>query len=173
MLYNFQGKEPQIQDNVYLGPGCRIIGQVKIEKDASIWPNAVLRGDLASIHIGLASNVQDNCTLHVERGQGLIIGKRVTIGHGAVLHGCTIDDESLVGMGAIILNRAEIGAGCLIAAGALVPEGKKIPPGKLVMGNPGKIIRDLGPEEKAGLKNSAEGYQKLARAFLRSKENAP
>ncbi len=166
MLYNFQGKEPRIPDTVYLGPGCRIIGQVKIEKDASIWPNAVLRGDLASIHIGQASNVQDNCTLHVERGQDLIIGDRVTIGHGAILHGCTIGDESLVGMGAIILNGAEIGAGCLIAAGTLIPEGKKIPPGKLIMGNPGKIIRDLEAEERTGLKKSAEGYQKLTRAFV-------
>ena len=166
MLYNFQGKEPQIQDNVYLGPGCRIIGQVTIEKEASIWPNAVLRGDLASIFIGQGSNVQDNCTIHVEKGQDLTIGDRVTIGHGAVLHGCTIGDESLVGMGAIILNGAKIGKGCLIAAGTLIPEGKKIPPGKLIMGSPGKIIRDLETKEKADLKNSAEGYQKLARAFF-------
>ncbi len=161
MQYSYRGFEPEVHQSVYLGPGCRIIGRVQINEDASIWPNAVLRGDLATIYIGKESNIQDNCTLHVDSNQDLVIGNRVTVGHGAILHGCTIGDDTLVGMGAIILNGAKIGKNCLIAAGTLIPEGKEIPSGSLVVGAPGKILRELKTEEKEGLISSARRYGKL------------
>lgn len=165
MIYEYQGNNPEIHNSVYLAPGCRVIGKVQIKKDASIWPNAILRGDLATIHIGRETNVQDNSTLHVDREQDLKIGNLVTVGHGAILHGCIIGDETLVGMGAIILNGATIGANCLIAAGTLIPERKEIPPGSLVMGNPGKIIRELKPEEKESIIKSANHYRELKNTF--------
>ncbi len=165
MIYTYQGHTPEIHETVYLGPGCRVIGKAKIKEDSSIWPNAVLRGDLATIYIGRESNIQDNSTLHVDREQDLKIGDRVTVGHGAILHGCTIGDETLLGMGAIILNGARIGANCLIAAGTLIPEGKEIPSGSLVMGSPGKILRELKPEEKEGIINSSNHYRNLKNSF--------
>jgi len=165
MIYNYRGSEPEIHHTVYLGPGCRIIGKAQIEENSSIWPNAVLRGDLATIFIGKETNIQDNCTLHVDRDQDLVIGDFVTIGHGVILHGCQIGKESLVGMGSIILNGAKIGNNCLIAAGTLIPEGKEIPSGSLVMGSPGKIVRELKPEEKEEIINSAKRYKQLKETF--------
>jgi len=165
LIYEYQGNKPEIHESVFIGPGCRIIGKAQIKKDSSIWPNAVLRGDLATIYIGWETNIQDNATLHVDRNQDLLIGNRVTVGHGVILHGCTIGDETLVGMGAIILNGARIGKNCLIAAGALIPEGKEIPSGSLVMGSPGKILRELKPEEKEQIINSAKHYRELKNTF--------
>ena len=165
MLYHYQGAEPEVEKDVYIAPGCRIIGKVIIGKDSSVWPNAVLRGDIAEIKIGEETNIQDNCTLHVDRDINLTLGNRVTIGHGAILHSCEIKSDALIGMGAIILNGASIGNNVLIAAGTLIPPGKEIPDGSLVMGNPGKVVRQLKPEEKEQIMKSAQHYKQLKTTF--------
>lgn len=134
------------------------MGEVSIGRDASVWYNAVLRGDSARIVIGAASNVQDNASVHVDAGHPVMVGERVSIGHNAVVHGCTIGDGSLIGMGAVVLSGAVIGDGCLIAGGAVVLGGTVIPDGSLVAGVPAKVRRALSDEERAGLLANAEIY---------------
>lgn len=146
----------------YIHPTATLMGDITLGDYVSIWPSAVIRGDIASIKIGSWTNVQDCCVLHVETGQPLLIGNNVTIGHGAILHGCTIGDNCIIGMGAIILDKAQIGANCLIAAGSLVPPAKIIPPGSLVMGQPGRVVRQLTAEELEKQKNSPKAYWQLA-----------
>ncbi len=142
----------------WIAPDAAVIGRVKLERHASVWFGAVLRGDNERILIGENSNVQDGCVLHTDLGAPLSIGRNCTIGHKAILHGCTIGDNSLVGMGATILNHAKIGRNCLIGANALITEGKVIPDNSLVMGAPGKVVRVLDDEAIANLPKSAEGY---------------
>ena len=142
----------------WIAPDAAVIGRVKLERHASVWFGAVLRGDNELILIGENSNVQDGCVLHTDLGAPLSIGRNCTIGHKAILHGCTIGDNSLVGMGATILNHAKIGRNCLIGANALITEGKVIPDNSLVMGAPGKVVRVLDDEAIASLPKSAEGY---------------
>ena len=149
-------KKPQIDEQAVVAEGAVVLGDVTIEKNANIWYNAVIRGDVNSIRIGEGTNIQDLAVLHVDADAPLFIGKNVTIGHGAILHGCTIQDQALIGMGAIVLNGAKIGKGSMIAAGALVPQNTVVPDGALYMGNPAKFRRMLTEEElTANLKNAA------------------
>ena len=149
-------KKPQIDEQAVVADGAVVLGDVTIEKNASVWYNAVIRGDVNSISIGEGTNIQDLAVLHVDADAPLSIGQNVTIGHGAILHGCTIKDQALIGMGAIVLNGAEIGKGSMIAAGALVPQNTVVPDGALHMGNPAKFRRMLTEEElTANLKNAA------------------
>lgn len=149
-------KTPRIDEQAVVADGAVVLGDVTIEKDVSIWYNAVIRGDANSISIGEGTNIQDLAVLHVDADASLAIGKNVTIGHGAILHGCTIKDQALIGMGAIVLNGAVIGKGSMIAAGALVLQNTVVPDGALYMGNPAKFRRMLTEEElTANLKNAA------------------
>ncbi|AZR71974.1 gamma carbonic anhydrase family protein [Anoxybacter fermentans] len=165
MKFSYKGYSPKVADDVYIAPGAQVIGDVEIGAGSSIWPNAVVRGDMAKITIGQRTNIQDNCTLHVDDEHPLIIGDDVTVGHNAVLHGCTIGNNALIGMGAIILDGAKIGDQALIGAGTLIPPGKEIPPRSLVVGSPGKVVRELKDEELAALKRSAEVYAKKAQTY--------
>ena len=142
--------------------GAKVIGDVKLESNVSIWYNAVVRGDQAPISIDENSNVQDNCVVHVSKGYPVKIGKNVSIGHGAIIHGCTIEDNVLVGMGAIILNGAKISKNCLVGAGALVTENKEFPEGSLIIGSPAKAVRQLSPEQIKGIQENADEYINLA-----------
>jgi carbonic anhydrase/acetyltransferase-like protein (isoleucine patch superfamily) len=165
MIYSLDGIVPQIDPTAWVAPDANVIGRVALEAEASIWFGATLRGDNEEIRVGAGSNVQEACVLHTDIGFPLMIGANCTIGHKAILHGCTIGDGSLIGMGAIVLNGAKIGRGCLIGAGALVTEGKEIPDGSLVMGAPGKVVRMLDATGLARLLASAEGYRQNARRF--------
>lgn len=165
MIWTLDGIAPQIHPDTWVAPDANLIGRVVLEEGASVWFCATLRGDNEEIRVGAGSNVQENCVLHTDMGFPLTIGANCTIGHKAMLHGCTIGDGSLIGMGATILNGARIGKGCLIGAGALVTEGKEIPDGSLVMGAPGKVVRTLDIEAQARLLRSAAGYQANMRRF--------
>lgn len=163
--YPFRGAEPRLGSEVFLAPGSRVIGDVELGEGTSVWFNAVLRGDVAPLQIGPGCNIQDNSVVHADPGFPTSLGAYVTVGHNAILHGCTIGDETLIGMGATVLNGAVIEEQCLIGAGALIPEGKRIPAGSVVMGVPGKVIRQLTPEERAGFRRHAEHYQALAATY--------
>ncbi len=154
-------QSPNVHPTAWVAPTAAVLGDVTLEEDVSIFYSAVLRGDINAIHIGVGSNVQDGCVVHLSRAQGCSVGRYVTVGHNAVLHACTIEDECLIGMGAIILDGAVIGARSIIGAGALVTSHKKIPPGSLVMGSPAKVIRALTEEEQSALKGWAESYVSL------------
>ena len=145
-------------DDYWVAPNATLIGQVLLERDASVWFNAVLRGDNEPIVVGAGSNVQDGCVLHTDPGFPIHIERDVTIGHMVMLHGCTIGEGTLIGIGSIVLNGAKIGANCLLGAGALIPEGKEIPPNSVVMGAPGKVIREVGEKEQRMLESAAEHY---------------
>ena len=166
-LYSLGETQPKLpEDNDYwVAPGAHLIGKVELCSGASVWFNAVLRGDNETITVGAGSNIQENCVLHTDMGFPLVIGANCTIGHKAMLHGCLIGDGSLIGMGATVLNGAKIGSGCIIGAGALVTEGKEIPDGSLVVGAPGKIIRRLEDNATADLLKSAEHYRDNMRRF--------
>ncbi|MFF7651516.1 gamma carbonic anhydrase family protein [Streptomyces sp. NPDC007983] len=157
------GKEPKVDPEAFTAPTSVVIGDVSVAAGASVWYHAVLRGDAESISVGAHSNIQDNCTVHADPGFPATVGERVTVGHNAVLHGCTVEDDVLVGMGATVLNGAHIGAGSLIAAQALVPQGMRVPPGSLVAGVPAKVRRELTEEEREHVRLNAEGYVELAR----------
>ena len=152
------GRTPDLHDTAFVAAGARIIGGVTLGPGSSVWYNAVLRADGDTITVGAKSNVQDNVSVHVDSGRPVVIGENVSIGHNAVVHGCTIGDGSLIGMGAVVLNGAKIGSGCLIAGGAVVLEGSEIPDGSLVAGVPGKVRRSLTDDERAGLLRNAEHY---------------
>lgn len=166
-LYELNGIAPHLPEDgdVFIAPGAILIGNIRLETGSSVWFNAVLRGDNELISVGQGSNVQDGCVCHTDPGFPLSIGKDCTIGHKALLHGCTIGDGALIGMGATVLNGAKIGAGCLIGAGALITEGKEIPPGSLVMGAPGKVVRQMDEAGKAMLRASAAHYQERMRSY--------
>ena len=149
----------------FIAHNATVIGTVILHNQASVWFNAVVRGDNDIITIGERSNIQDAAVLHVDPGVPLTLGKNVSVGHQAMLHGCTIGDGSLVGIGAIIMNHAVIGSGCLIAAGALIPEGKTYPDGVLILGSPGKVVRELEPEEKEDLLKNADVYVQRAKLY--------
>lgn len=152
----------KIAESVFLAPGAQVVGDVKVGANSSIWYNAVLRGDTNPIVIGENTNVQDNTVLHVNRNRGLYIGNNVTIGHGAIVHGCTVGNNVLIGMGSIILDGVEIEDYCIIGAGSLVTANKVIPEGSMVYGNPAKVIRMLTEEEKESILVSARNYCEVA-----------
>ncbi|EEX16134.1 transferase hexapeptide repeat containing protein [Citreicella sp. SE45] len=164
-LYALDGIEPTIDDSAWVAPDANLIGKVVLEEAASVWFGSTLRGDNEEIRVGAGSNVQENVVCHTDMGYPLVIGPGCTIGHKVMLHGCTIGENSLIGMGATILNGAKIGRNCLIGAGALITEGKEIPDGSLVMGVPGKVVRALDEAAIEGLRKSALGYQANARRF--------
>jgi carbonic anhydrase/acetyltransferase-like protein (isoleucine patch superfamily) len=165
MIYALDGIRPQIHPDTWVAPDANLIGRVVLEAGASVWFGATLRGDNEEIRVGAGSNVQENAVLHTDMGFPLTIGANCTIGHKAMLHGCTIGDGTLIGMGAMVMNGSRIGRGCLIGAGALITEGKEIADGSLVMGAPGKVIRLLDAEARARLLRSAAGYQANMRRF--------
>lgn len=158
------GSAPDIDPTAFTAPTSVVIGDVTLAAGASLWYQAVLRGDLGPIVIGADSNIQDNCSVHVDPGHPVTVGERVSVGHNAVLHGCTVEDGVLIGMGATVLNGAHIGAGSLVAAQALVPQGMRVPPGSLVAGVPAKVRRELTEEERAGIQANAAVYRELAEA---------
>ncbi|MCF3594263.1 gamma carbonic anhydrase family protein [Rhodobacteraceae bacterium LMO-12] len=164
-LYTLDGEAPRCHQDTWVAPDASVIGKVVLEEGASVWFGARARGDTETITIGAGSNVQENCVLHADPGYPLTIGANCTIGHKVMLHGCTIGDGTLIGMGATILNGAKIGKGCLIGAGALITEGKEIPDGSLVMGAPGKVVRQLDEPALASLLASARHYQDNMRRF--------
>jgi len=151
---------PQIDPQSWVAPNATVIGQVHLARNVSIWWNSIVRGDTDRISIGENSNIQDGCVLHTNKGIPLTIGRNVTVGHMVMLHGCTIGDNSLIGIGAVLLNRSVIGKNSLVAANTLVTEGKAFPERSLIMGSPGKVIRQLSDEEVARLPGSSERYSK-------------
>ncbi|MCM2415458.1 MULTISPECIES: gamma carbonic anhydrase family protein [unclassified Streptomyces] len=165
------GKEPDIDAAAFTAPTSVVIGEITLAAGSSVWYNAVLRADCGPIVIGADSNIQDNCSVHVDPGFPVTVGERVSVGHNAVLHGCTIEDDVLVGMGATVLNGAHIGSGSLIAAQALVPQGMRVPPGSLVAGVPAKVKRQLTEEELEGVRFNAVGYVELAKAHRQAYED--
>ncbi|MBP9182104.1 MAG: gamma carbonic anhydrase family protein [Fuscovulum sp.] len=165
MIFSLDGVEPQIDADAWVAPGAQVMGRVSLGPGVGLWFGAVLRGDNEPIVVGEATNIQENCVLHTDMGYPLTIGRDCTIGHKAMLHGCTIGDGTLIGMGATILNGARIGKGCLIGACALVTEGKEIPDGSLVMGSPGRVVRQLDETARARLLASAAGYRANAARF--------
>lgn len=169
MIRSFDGKKPQIHETAYVADSAQIIGDVVLEKNVSIWDNAVLRGDVDKIVIGENSNVQDVSSVHNTEGIPVIIGKNVTIGHRVVLHSCTIGDNSLIGMGAIILDNVRIGKNCLIGAGALVTPNTEIPDGSLVMGMPAKVIKPASEAQVEGNIKNAEEYVRLSAVYRAEK----
>lgn len=164
-LYNIDGHAPQIAEDSWVAPDANLIGRVVLEDGASVWFGATLRGDNEPIVIGAGSNVQENCVMHTDIGYPLTVGAGCTIGHKVMLHGCTLGANTLIGMGATVLNGARIGDNCLIGAGALITEGKEIPDGSLVMGAPGRVVRQLDAAAIEGLKASALHYQQNMRRF--------
>ncbi|WGI22799.1 gamma carbonic anhydrase family protein [Amylibacter sp. IMCC11727] len=167
MIYALDGIAPTFASDgdYWIAPNAQLMGKVQIDSGASVWFGAVLRGDNELIHVGEGTNVQENSVLHTDMGFPMTIGKNCTIGHKAMLHGCTIGENSLIGMGATVLNGAVIGKNCLIGANALITEGKVIPDGSLVMGAPGKVVRELDDMAIMGLTKSAEAYQMNMRRF--------
>jgi carbonic anhydrase/acetyltransferase-like protein (isoleucine patch superfamily) len=158
---SLDGSTPAVAPSAWVAPGATLIADVSLRENVSIWYAAVLRGDGDSIEIGAGSNIQDGSVVHTDPGFPVTVGAGVSVGHRAILHGCTIEDEVLIGMGAIIMNGARIGRGSLVAAGALVPEGVQIPPGSLVAGVPGKVRRETSPEEQQRISLNARTYREL------------
>jgi carbonic anhydrase/acetyltransferase-like protein (isoleucine patch superfamily) len=166
-LYEFAGKRPALpaDGSAWVAPSADVIGDARLGADASVWFGATIRADNTPIVIGDRSNVQEGAVLHSDPGVPTTVGADCTVGHGAILHGCTLGDRVLVGMGAIVLNHAMIGDDCLVGAGALVTEGKTFPPGSLIVGSPARAIRELSPQAIAGLKASADAYVAKKNAF--------
>ncbi len=170
-LFPYRGKWPTIAPGVFLAEGAMIIGDVTIEEGASVWYNAVLRGDRAPIRIGRRTNIQDNCTLHVDDGVPCVLGEECSIGHGAVVHGAMLGDRVLVAMNAVILSRAEIGSESIVGACALVSEGKQLPGGMLYVGIPARQVRPLSEAERADLPARAERYSRSAGEYQAAREH--
>jgi len=168
-IYTLGDKSPDLpsQDEYWIAPNAIVVGDVILKSGASVWFGAVLRGDNDPITIGENSNIQDGSVLHTDVGEPLTIGRGVTVGHMAMLHGCEIGDNTLIGIGAVVLGRAKIGRNCLIGANALITEGKVIPDGSLVMGQPGKVVRALEPGQIAALEASAEHYVQNWKRYVR------
>jgi carbonic anhydrase/acetyltransferase-like protein (isoleucine patch superfamily) len=164
LIVGIGGREPKIEADVFVAPTASVIGDVTLKAGASVWYGAVVRGDVEKITVGAQANVQDNVTLHADPGFPVSVGERVSIGHNAVVHGATVGDDCLIGMGATVLNGAVIGAGSLVAAQALVPQGMEVPPGSLVAGVPAKVRRELSEEERQGVTLNGTMYAELAKA---------
>ncbi len=165
MLYPYKGKHPKVDDSVFVAPGARIIGDVTIGKDSSIWFNTVLRGDEAPITIGERCNVQDNTTCHLFEQYPLVLEDDVSVGHNAIIHGCVLRKGALVGMGAVVMDGAEIGEYALVGANAFVPSGKKIPPRTLALGSPAKVVRELTEKDMDLIRLTIDTYVKKGREF--------
>ncbi|SDY87260.1 gamma carbonic anhydrase family protein [Tindallia californiensis] len=158
MVKDCNGRNPEFHNSCFVAETASVIGKVVMKENASLWYGVIARGDYNDIYIGKGTNIQDGSVIHIAFNHPTVIGDYVTVGHNAVIHGCHIEDEALIGMGAIILNGATIGSKSIIAAGSLVPEGKEIPPGVLAMGSPAKVVRNLTEDEKKNIRLSAEDY---------------
>ncbi len=166
MIRNYRGFVPQIAATAYVDPQAVVIGDVVIGEHTSIWPCAVIRGDVDSIRIGSRCSIQDGTVVHVQSDEYEVhVGDDVTVGHRVILHGCTVGSRCLIGMGSILLNGAKIGDGCIVAAGALIPERMEVPPGSLVMGQPGKVRRQVTPEDVEKMKEGVQGYVDLLKIY--------
>jgi len=163
--FDTQFHPEKIHSSVWIADGAVVVGDVTLHANVSVWFNAVLRGDTESLSIGEDTNIQDGAIGHADPDYPLIIGRGVTVGHGAIVHGARIGDNTLIGMGAIVLNGAQIGANCIVGAGALVPQNKRIPDNTLVLGSPARVIREMTPEDIAANRRSASDYVRKARAF--------
>ncbi len=164
-IYSLDGKAPVVAESAWVADSAQVIGAVELAANSSVWFGTVVRGDTELISIGEGSNIQDCSVLHTDMNKPLTIGKNVTVGHQVMLHGCTIGDESLIGIGAVVLNGAKIGKNCLVGAGSLVTEGKEFPDGSMIMGSPAKVVRELTPEQMQGLRMSAQRYIANAHRF--------
>ncbi len=157
-IYELDGVAPRVAGSAWVADSAQVMGNVVLEGDSSVWFGAVLRGDTETITLGQGSNIQDGSVLHADVGFPLTVGANVTVGHQVMLHGCTIGDESLIGIGATVLNGARIGRNCLVGAGALVTEGKTFPDGSMILGSPARVVKSLTPEQIEGLRMSARHY---------------
>lgn len=164
-IYELDGITPRVAESAWVAENAQVIGDVRLAPGSSVWFGATLRGDTEPIVVGEGSNIQDGSVLHADVGMPLTIGRRVTVGHQVMLHGCTIGDESLIGIGAIVLNGAKIGRHCVVGAGALVTEGKEFPDGSMIIGSPAKAMRQLTPEQIEGLRRSALHYTENAERY--------
>jgi carbonic anhydrase/acetyltransferase-like protein (isoleucine patch superfamily) len=167
-IYELDGNAPQLAEGAWVAESAEVIGRVELHRSANIWPKVVIRGDNDLIQVGEGSNVQDASVLHTDPGYPLLIGKNVTVGHQVMLHGCSIGDGSLIGIGAVILNGAKIGKHCLVGAGALVTEGKEFPDGSMIIGSPAKAVKELSPEQIAGIGEIAGRYVKNAQRYIKT-----
>ena len=165
MIRSFRGTKPRIAASAYIDPGAHVIGDVEIGERSSVWPAVVLRGDIEPIRIGVETNIQDGTVIHTDKGFPAIIGDRVSVGHAVVLHGCTVEEDSLIGIGARVLTGARIGRGAVVAAGSLVPEGMEVAPDMLVMGAPAKPRRAVTAEEKARFEKGVAGYMERGKQY--------
>ena len=166
-VYALDDLTPELAEGAWVAENAQVMGNVRLAADASVWFGAVVRGDTDTISIGEGSNIQDGSVLHADQGKPLTVGKHVTVGHQVMLHGCTVGDESLIGIGAVVLNGAVIGKNCLVGARALVTEGKTFPDGSMILGSPAKVVRQLSPEEIEGLRRSAQHYVDNAKRFAK------
>ena len=164
-IYQLDDHSPQIDPTAWVADTAQVMGAITLGAHTSVWFGAVLRGDTETIQIGEGSNVQDLAVIHADIGLPVVVGKHVTVGHQVMLHGCTIGDESLIGIGAVVLNGARIGRHCVVGAGSVVTEGKAFPDGSLIMGTPAKVVRELTPEQIEGLRMSAKHYIQNALRF--------
>ncbi|MGE0097836.1 MAG: gamma carbonic anhydrase family protein [Hydrogenophaga sp.] len=164
-IYELDGTAPRVADSAWVADSAQVMGSVVLAENSSVWFGAVLRGDTETITVGAGSNIQDGSVLHADVGYPMTLGHHVTVGHQVMLHGCTIGDESLIGIGATVLNGAKIGRNCLVGAGSLVTEGKEFPDGSMILGSPAKVVRALTPEQIEGLRRSAEHYIENAERY--------
>ena len=172
--YPFGERRPRIHPTAFVAPGARVVGDVALGARASVWFNAVIRGDSDRVEVGSATNVQDGAVLHTDEGQPCIVGEECTVGHLAIVHGCTVGRGSLIGMGSVVLSGAEIGPESVVGAGALVPEGRRYPPRSLILGSPARVVRELSDEDVARLiRPGVEHYLAAAAAYRRSLEGRP
>ncbi len=168
MIYALDGRVPQVADDAWIAPDAIVIGDVHLAAQSSVWFGAVLRGDVERLAIGRNTNIQDNSVLHSDPGAPLVLGERVTVGHMVTLHGCHVGDDSLIGIGAIVMNHARIGARSIVGAGTLVTEGKEFPDGVLIIGSPAKVARKLTDEELARMAGAAQRYVERAQLYRRA-----
>lgn len=172
-LYELDAVAPRVADSAWVADSAQVIGDVELGPDASVWFGVVIRGDTDTIRIGRGTNIQDASVLHADKGMPLTIGDHVTVGHKAMLHGCTVGEGSLIGIGAVVLNGAKIGKGCLVGAGALVTEGKEFPDGSMIIGSPAKAVKELTEQQRQGLMFSALHYVENARRFKAGLKKLP
>jgi carbonic anhydrase/acetyltransferase-like protein (isoleucine patch superfamily) len=167
-IYELDGQQPELGPNAWVADSAQVIGKVHLAENANVWFGTVIRGDSEHIRIGRNTNVQDASVLHADPGVPLTLGDNVTIGHQVMLHGCTVGDGTLIGIGAVVLNNAKIGKHCLVGAGSLVTEGKEFPDGSMILGSPAKVVKQLSPEQIAGLQRVAQHYVDNAKLFASS-----
>lgn len=169
MLYAYKGHKPDVHGSAFVAPNSVLVGQVRVGEQSSIWFNCVVRADINLITIGANTNIQDGCLLHVTNQHPCIVEDRVTAGHGAIIHGCHVESDCLIAMGAIVLDGVVVGAGSIVAAGAVIRPGTIIPPGSLVMGVPGKVVRPVGAEDRAKIDRGWQNYVEYAATYRATK----